>query len=94
VKAFKLGPGALQYIPKVNAIFTTPKLGALTPGGTLYVKGEHLGTSKGKINLHLSHPVPQVLALSVEEWSDTKIKAKIPGNISVVMDHQAKSQVL
>jgi hypothetical protein len=93
-KAFKLGPGALQYIPKVNAIFTTPKLGALTPGGTLYVKGEHLGTSKGKINLHLSHPVPQVLALSVEEWSDTKIKAKIPGNISGVMDHQAKFQVL
>ena len=53
-----------------NGIFTTPKLGALTPGGILYVKGEHLGTSKGKINLHLSHPVPQVVGLSVEEWSD------------------------
>jgi hypothetical protein len=90
----KLGPGALQYIPKVNGIFTTPKLGALTPSGTLYVKGDHFGASKGKINLHLSHPVPQVVALSVEEWSETKIKAKIPVSISGVMDHQAKFQVL
>ena len=94
VKAFKLGPDALKYLPKVIGIFTTPKLGALTPNGTLYVKGEHFGTSKGKINLHLSHPVPQVVALSVEEWSDTNLKAKIPGNISGVMDHQAKFQVL
>jgi hypothetical protein len=93
-RAFKLGPSALQYLPKVKGIFTTPKLGALTPGGILYVKGEHLGTSKGKINLHLSHPVPQVVALSVETWSDTKIKAKIPSSISGVMDHQAKFQVL
>ena len=90
----KLGPSALQYIPKVNGIFTVPKLGALTPGGTLYVKGEHLGTSKGKINLHLSHPVPQVVPLSIAEWSDTKIKAKIPVSISGVIDHQAKFQVL
>jgi hypothetical protein len=94
VKAFKLGPGALQLIPKVNGIFTAPKLGALTPAGTLYVKGEYFGTSKGKINLHLSHPVPQIVALSVEEWNETKIKAKIPSNISGVIDHKAKFQVL
>lgn len=90
----KLGPGALQLIPKVNGIFTTPTLGALTPAGTLYVKGNYFGTPKGKINLHLSHPVPQIVALSVEEWNDTKIKAKIPGNISGVIDHKAKFQVL
>lgn len=30
----------------------------------------------------------------MEEWSDTKIKAKIPGSISGVIDHQAKFQVL
>ncbi|KPK21814.1 MAG: hypothetical protein AMK69_20970 [Nitrospira bacterium SG8_3] len=94
VKAFKLGPGVLQYLPKVIGIFTTPKLGALTPGGILYVKGEHLGTSKGKINLHLSHPVPQVVSLSIEEWNDIKIKAKIPSSISGVIDHQAKFQVM
>jgi len=88
--ASTLGPRTLQYMPKVIGIFTTPKLGALTPGGTLYVKGEHFGTSKGKINLHLD----QVVALSVETWSDTKIKAKIPANISGVKDHQAKFQVL
>lgn len=90
----KLGPSALQYIPKVNGIFTAPKLGALTPSGTLYVKGDHFGASKGKINLHLSHPVPQIVALSVEEWNETKIKAKIPSTISGVIDHQAKFQVL
>jgi hypothetical protein len=90
----KLGPGALQLIPKVNGIFTTPTLGALTPAGTLYVKGNYFGTPKGKINLHLSHPVPQIVALSVEEWNDTKIKAKIPGSISGVMDHNTKFQVL
>jgi hypothetical protein len=93
-RAFKLGPRVLKYLPKVIGIFTTPKLGAITPSGTLYIKGEHFGSSKGKINLHLSHPVPQVVALSIEKWSDTKIKAKIPGNISGVMDHQAKFQVL
>ena len=93
-RAFRLGPGALKYLPKVKGIFTTPKLGALTPGGTLYVKGEHFRSAKGKINLRLSYPVKQVVALSVETWSDTKIKAKIPGNISGVMDHQASFQVL
>ena len=93
-KSFKLGPKALSFLPKVKGIFTTPKLGALTPGGTLYVKGEHFGSAKGKINLHLSHPVKKVVALSVEKWSDKKIKAKIPSNISGIMDHWAKFQVL
>ena len=93
-RAFKLGPRVLKFLPKVIGIFTAPKLGAITPGGTLYVKGKHFGSTKGKINLHLSSPVKQVVALSVEKWSDTKIKAKIPWNISGVKDHQAGFQVL
>ena len=92
-RAIKLGPRVLSYLPKVKGIFTTPKLGSLTPGGTLYIKGEHFGSATGKINLHLSHPSKQVVALSVESWKDKKIKAKIPGNISGVMDHWAKFQV-
>jgi len=85
---------SLKRLPKVIGIFTVPKLAAITPGGTLYVKGSDFGAAKGKIDLHLSHPIPQVVALSVESWSDTNIKAKIPNSISGVMDHQAKFQVL
>jgi hypothetical protein len=97
VTAFKLGPGVLELMPKVSGIFTVPKLGAVTPGGTLYIKGENFGPSKGikgKVNLHLNQPVPQVIALVIEEWNDTKIKAKVPFSISGVIDHQAKFQVL
>ncbi len=86
--------GKLSFLPKVTSIFTAPKLGAITPGGTLYIKGKYFRSSKGKVNLHLSHPVSQVVPLSVQSWTDTKIKAKIPHTISGVMDHQAKIQVL
>ena len=92
-RKIKLGPKILQFLPKVKGIFTTPKLGSLTPGGTLYIKGEHFGSAAGKIDLHLSHPSKQVIALSVVSWKDTKIKAKIPSNISGAMDHWAKFQV-
>lgn len=39
VKTFKLGPDALQYMSKGIGIFTTPKLGALTPGESSMSKG-------------------------------------------------------
>ena len=59
-RATKLAPKTLGFLPKVKGIFTTPKLGSLTPGGTLYIKGDHFGSSKGKVNLHLSYPVKKM----------------------------------
>jgi len=83
----------LQYIPKIIGIFTTPQLAALSPGGTLYIKGDHFGASKGKITLKLVVPIPHNIDLSIEEWSDDKIKATVPGGISGVMDHPATFQL-
>lgn len=79
----------LQYIPKIIGIFTAPQLAALSPGGTLYIKGDHFGASKGKITLNLSMPISHTIDLAIEEWSDDKIKATVPGSISGVMDHPA-----
>lgn len=83
----------LHYIPQLTGIFTVPQLGALSPGGTLYVKGTHLGSSKGKITLKLVKPIPHNIDLSIEEWNDDKIKATVPYGISGVMDHPATFQL-
>jgi hypothetical protein len=79
----------LQYLPKISGIFTVPQLAALSPGGKLYIKGEHFGASKGKITLNLSMPIAHAIDLAIEEWSDAKITAKVPTGISGVMDHPA-----
>jgi len=97
-KGFKLKSGFLKgaILPTVKAIFTVPKLGAVTPGGTLYIKGinfESKGT-KSKVVLHFSHPKKHQVSLSIKKWTDTKITAQIPGNISGVIDHKARFQVL
>lgn len=97
-RGFKLKPGFLKGIvlPTVKAIFTVPKLGAVTPGGTLYIKGKNFGGkgSKSKVMLHFSHPKKHKVSLSIKKWTDTRITAQIPGNISGVIDHKAKFQVL
>jgi hypothetical protein len=83
----------LLYVPKIVGIFTAPQLGAISPGGTLYIKGTHLGASKGKITLKLVMPISHNIDLSIDEWSDDKIKATVPGGISGVMDHPATFQL-
>ncbi len=93
LQAAPAAPLVLQYLPKINGIFTVPQLAALSPGGTLYIKGDHFGASKGKVTLNLIMPIAHTVDLSVEEWSNTKIKAKMPINISGVMDHSATFQV-
>ncbi|MCA9473646.1 MAG: IPT/TIG domain-containing protein [Nitrospirales bacterium] len=96
-KNFKLTPGFLKdlNLPTVNAIFTTPKLGALTPGGTLYIKGTQFGEkgAKSKVVLHFTHPNEHQRTLQIKNWSDTKITVQVPGDISGVADHKVKFQV-
>lgn len=83
----------LQFLPKINGIFTVPQLAALSPGGKLYVKGSHFGVSKGKVTLNLTMPISHAVDLSIEEWSDAKITATMPAGISGVVDHPATFQV-
>ena len=83
-------------IPTINAILTTPKLGAITPGGKLYIKGKHFGSSKGKIILHGSFWVAKKTALTIERWSPTKITATVPRQTlgKNIRDQQTKLQIL
>lgn len=80
---------ALRYLPKIVGIFTVPQLAALSPGGTLYIKGDHFGPQKGKITVSLSMPIAHTIDLAIEEWRDDKITATMPIGISGVMDHPA-----
>ena len=97
-RGFRLSPGFWKglRLPTVKAIFTVPTLGAVTPGGTLYIKGKNFGVKglKSKVFLHLRYPKKHKVSLSVKKWTNTKITAKIPGDISGVIDHKAKFQVL
>ncbi|MCA9473645.1 MAG: hypothetical protein MRJ96_08675 [Nitrospirales bacterium] len=83
--------GLLKVIPKIQGIFTSPKFGAITPGGNLYLKGKQFGKSKGTLVLSVKNRFDKVqkYPLTVESWSDTKIKAKIPSRISEIPDHNA-----
>ena len=68
----------IQPFPKVTGILSTPTLGVITPGGKLYIKGKHFGKSTGKvlINGKFWWGASSTL-ISVEEWSPTKIIAKL-----------------
>ena len=96
-RGFKLKPGFLKGVklPTITAIWTTPQLGALTPGGKLYIKGNHFGSSKGKIILHGSFWVSRSTALKVETWSPTKITATVPRETlgKNVRDQHTKFQI-
>ncbi|MDH5563008.1 MAG: hypothetical protein OEY91_05200 [Nitrospirota bacterium] len=46
-------------LPKVNAIFTSPRLGAVSPQGTVYIKGADFGSSQGKVMLQVNVPVDE-----------------------------------
>jgi hypothetical protein len=62
-------PGALAglagLLPKINSLlatppppaYDTPPPGNISPFGTLYLKGEQFGSSKGKIMLHVQVPI-------------------------------------
>jgi hypothetical protein len=86
-----VGPRTLTLIPQIKGIFTVPRLGAISPNGRLYIRGKGFGKSKGKIILSVKNLSNTVIKypLTVEQWSDTKIKATIPLNISRVPDHKA-----
>ena len=62
---FKFGylKGLAGKLPTVKSIFTTPSqlptitpIGAVTPTGTLYIKGMRFGATKGKVELQVSVP--------------------------------------
>ena len=64
---FKINPGMFKglagKLPTIKSIFTTPSqlptktpIGAVTPTGTLYIKGMRFGRTKGKVELQVSVP--------------------------------------
>jgi hypothetical protein len=86
-------PLTFALIPRIIGIFTVPQLAAVSPGGTLFIKGTHFGASPGKVIVHLGLPALQSIEFSVESWTDTNIKATMPIGISGVPDHLAILQV-
>jgi hypothetical protein len=81
-------------MPQIKGIFTAPRFGAISPDGRLYIKGKGFGNSKGQIRLQVKNIANRIKTyyLAVNNWSDTKIKATMPGNISGVKD--TKSQFI
>ena len=53
----KMFKGLAKKLPTVKSLFTTPKLGAVTPSGILYIKGVRFGSKKGKVELQVRVPV-------------------------------------
>ena len=78
----------LRRLPRIKGIFTAPRFGAISPDGRLYIKGTGFGNSKGQIRLQVKNIANKIKTyyLTVNNWSDTKIKATMPGNISGVKD--------
>jgi len=73
----------IKPFPTISGILSTPKLGVSTPGGTLYIKGKNFGEYKegsgqGKVLIYGNFWWgASWTPLSVEEWSPTKIIAKL-----------------
>ena len=90
-KRVRANPRVIRKMPRLKGVFTAPRLGAISPDGRLYIKGKGFGTSKGTIILSVRKLSKRVITypLTVNNWSDTKIKATIPRNISKVPDHKA-----
>ena len=89
---FKGLKGILKYIPKISGVFTTPRFGAISPNGTIYIKGKQFGKKKGTIVLTVKKYggkgrwSTKKYNLTVKQWGDKKIKATIPKSIVGVAD--------
>ncbi|KPK21813.1 MAG: hypothetical protein AMK69_20965 [Nitrospira bacterium SG8_3] len=91
----------IKPLPTISGILSTPTMGVSTPGGTLYIKGENFGEYKeesgqGKVLIYGNFWWgASWTALSVMEWSPTKIIAKLEkGELAYKnRDQQIKLQI-
>lgn len=83
------GVGPIPGPPKITGAGFQPdkKIGwvapKLAPAGTIVIFGNNFGTRQGTVSLRVdpSHfpEYPRGVPLQITAWSDTKVKAKIPG---------------